>query len=96
MENGGLKGRLFYPELARQKAETLRWIQDRGMKRPTQIVWGYNDPTAPIEMGLRLYELMASRERRTQMHIINQAGHFSYREHPKEFNEVLRGFIAII
>jgi len=28
------------------------------------------------------------------MHIINRAGHFSYREHPKEFNEVVRGFIA--
>lgn len=96
MENKGLKTNLFLTRLARQKEETLGWIRDRGLKKPTLLVWGYNDPTAPLDMGLRLYELMAGRERRTQMHIINQAGHFSYREHPREFNEVLRGFIAAI
>ena len=40
MEVQGLKGSLFLPELARQKTETLNWIRDRGMKRPTQIVLG--------------------------------------------------------
>jgi len=94
METEGLKTNLFLTRHARQKEETLGWIRDRGLKKPTLLVWGYNDPTAPLDMGLRLYELMAGSERRTQMHIINQAGHFSYREHPKEFNEVVRGFIA--
>lgn len=96
MENQGLKTNLFLAQHARQKEETLGWLRDRGLKKPTLIVWGYNDPTAPLDMGLRLYELMAGSERHTQMHIINQAGHFTYREHPKEFNEVMRAFVATV
>jgi pimeloyl-ACP methyl ester carboxylesterase len=30
------------------------------------------------------------------MYIFNRAGHFSYREHPAEFNDLLRGFIQRI
>jgi len=57
------------------------------------IVWGYNDPTALIEQGRRLYDLIASTERRTFMHVLNRAGHFSFREQPEQFNHILRGFI---
>jgi len=94
MEVQGLKANVFLAQHARQKEQTLGWIRDRGFQRPTLLVWGYNDPTATLDQGMRLMELMAGSERRTQMHIINEAGHFSYREHPAEFNEVLRGFIA--
>ncbi len=94
MEVQGLKANVFLAQHARQKEQTLGWIRDRGFQRPTLLVWGYNDPTATLDQGMRLMELMAGSERRTQMHIINEAGHFSYREHPPEFNEVLRGFIA--
>ena len=94
MEMQGLKTNLFLAQHARQKEETLGWLRDRGFQRPTLLVWGYNDPTATLDQGMRLMEIMAGSERRTQMHIINQAGHFSYREHPPEFNETLRAFIA--
>lgn len=94
MEDEGLKGALFLPELARQKAETLRWIQDRKMKRPTQVVWGYNDPTAPLRQGIPLYEMIAAGERQAYFHIINRAGHFPFREHPERFNGIVHGFIS--
>ena len=94
MEMQGLKTNLFLAQHARQKEETLGLLRDRGFQRPTLLVWGYNDPTATLDQGMRLMEIMAGSERRTQMHIINQAGHFSYREHPPEFNETLRAFIA--
>ena len=94
MVTRGLRKSLFLTKHSLQKEETLGWIRDRGLQRPTLLVWGYNDPTATLAQGLRLFELLTMRERRSQMHIINRAGHFSYREHPREFNEVLRGFIA--
>ena len=94
MVTRGLRKSLFLTKHSLQKEETLGWIRDRGLQRPTLLVWGYNDPTATLAQGLRLFELLTLRERRSQMHIINRAGHFSYREHPREFNEVLRGFIA--
>ena len=90
----GLRKSLFLTRHSMQKEETLGWIRDRGMQKPTLLVWGYNDPTATLSQGMRLFETLCMRERRSRMHIINEAGHFSFREHPREFNEVLRGFIA--
>ena len=57
------------------------------------LVWGYNDPTAPVPMGLRYYHMIAQKTARVQMHILNEAGHFSYRERPEEFNRVIVDFI---
>ena len=93
MEDGGLKTRAFLPGLARDKIEMFAWLRDRGIKRPTLLIWGYNDPTATLEQGRALYDLIAARERRTQMHVFNQSGHFTYREHPAAFDACLSAFI---
>ena len=92
-EQGLLLGR-YLPQLQRDKEETLGWLSDRGLQRPTLLVWGYNDPTATLDQGLALFEVLTARERRTSMQIFNQAGHFTYREHPQAFNAALRGFIG--
>ena len=55
-----------------------------------------NDPTASIDQGHALFELIARSTADSRMYIFNRAGHFSYREHPAEFNEMLRGFIERI
>ena len=93
MEARHLKTRQFLPALSRGRTEMYGWIRDTGMRRPTMIVWGYNDPTALIEQGHRLYDLIAGTERRTFMHVLNRAGHFSFREQPEQFNHILSGFI---
>ncbi len=89
----GLRNRRFLPEMAKEKDEPLAWIRDGRFKTPTLVVWGYNDPTAPLSMGQALFELVAASAPRSQMHIFNKAGHFSFREHPREFNDLLSGFI---
>ncbi len=96
MEQEGLKTRRFLPGLAKDKSQMFAWLRDRGMQRPTQIIWGMNDPTAPIEQGYALFELIAGRERRAQFQIINRAGHHAFREQPHIFNEMLRGFIQAL
>lgn len=93
MEDEGLKVRLFLPGLLRDKIEMFGWIRDRGMKRPTQLIWGYNDPTATMDQARALFDLIAQRERRAQLHVFNQSGHFTYREHPSAFIACLDGFI---
>ncbi len=94
MEDGGLNNRLFLPSVGRGKAEMFDWLMDRGMQRPTLLVWGLDDPTATLDQGFAYYEILARKEPRTEMHILNASGHFSYREHPAAFNETLRGFIT--
>ena len=81
--------RVFVPELARQKRDTFDRLLSTGMQRPNLIVWGLNDPTATIDQGFALYEIVVQKEPRTEMHVFNQAGHFSYREHPRAFNRLL-------
>jgi pimeloyl-ACP methyl ester carboxylesterase len=93
MEEVGLRITRFLPHLARQKDETLGIIRDRGFGMPTLLAWAYNDPTATIDQGHALFELIARGTPDARMIIFNRAGHFSYREHPAEFNEVLRTFI---
>jgi pimeloyl-ACP methyl ester carboxylesterase len=88
-----LNEQLFLPSLRQQKEETLNWIKNGNLKIPTLVVWGKNDPSAVLENGLALFELIASSAPRAQMHIFNQAGHYAYREHPKDFVEVVTAFI---
>ncbi|HEY2921864.1 MAG TPA: alpha/beta hydrolase [Candidatus Binatia bacterium] len=93
MEDVGLRTTRFLPHLARQKDETLGIIRDRGFGIPTLLAWAYNDPTATIDQGHALFDLIARSTPDSRMYIFNRSGHFSYREHPTEFNDMLRGFI---
>jgi pimeloyl-ACP methyl ester carboxylesterase len=93
MEDDGLKLKLFLPTLAKMKQETLGWIADRGVKRPTQIIWACNDKTAAIQRGHALFEIIAAKERRAYFHAINRSGHFVFREQPQQFNEIVIGFL---
>lgn len=91
-----LGARLFAPQLARQKRETLQWLREGRLQRPTQIIFGANDPTVNTEGAFDLFDWIGAHQRRTEMHIINHAGHFSFREHPARFNALLGRFVDLI
>ena len=92
MSDEGLLATRFLPGLQRDLEETHRWLLDRGLQRPTLMLWGYNDPTAPLSQGMALMEFLTAKERRTYLHIFNESGHFCYREHPQAFNAAVRAF----
>ncbi len=92
MSDEGLLATKFLPDLQRDLEETHRWLLDRGLQRPTLMLWGYNDPTAPLWQGMALMEFLTAKERRTYLHIFNESGHFCYREHPEAFNAAVRAF----
>ena len=94
IEDEKLGVRLFLPELAKDKRETLQWLADGRMQRPTQVIWGFNDRTATLDRGIELFRSIANHQRRAQFHVINQAGHFPFREHPARFNTLLERFVA--
>jgi pimeloyl-ACP methyl ester carboxylesterase len=95
MTEGGLGERVFLPELAKQKRETLQWLKDGRLQRPTQVVWGFNDRTAVLDRGMELFHMIAQHERTAQLHVINESGHFPFREHPEQFNALLSRFVAL-
>jgi 2-hydroxy-6-oxonona-2,4-dienedioate hydrolase len=89
-----LGARLFAPSLSRMKRETITWLQEGRLQRPTQIVWGFNDRTIHVEAGVQLFKMLAPLNRHTQIHLINEAGHFPFREHPARFNALLARFAS--
>jgi 2-hydroxy-6-oxo-6-(2'-carboxyphenyl)-hexa-2,4-dienoate hydrolase len=93
MEDEGLKRKQFFPHLAVHKEETLNWIMQGKLTQPTMLVWGYNDPTAQLKRGHVLFELIADSNPKSEMHIINEAGHFCYREQPQAFNSIIEAFV---
>jgi pimeloyl-ACP methyl ester carboxylesterase len=95
MEEGKLASKLFLPGLARDKRETLQWLMDGRLQRPTQVVWGFNDRTAVLDRGIELFRMIAQHDRSTQFHVINESGHFPFREHPARFNALLARFVSM-
>ena len=83
----------FLADFELAKAETLGWIREGRLRVPTLVIWGLNDPSAPLDLGLNLFRLISEHSTRAQMHIFSQAGHHSFREHPEDFNRVLTNFI---
>lgn len=55
--------------------------------------WGADEPTAKLRGELGLFDIIAAKNRRVQMIVLNDSGHFMYREYPEQFNHDLIGFI---
>lgn len=83
---------VYFPHLSELRKKTIREIDDRGFSMPTMLVWGYNDRSAPLPMGQRLFERLVEETGDAEMHILNHAGHNSYREQWETFNRLVKGF----
>ena len=93
MKDEGLLATRFLPELLEDKDEFFAKLENVGMQRPIMLFWGFNDPTAPLTDGMDLYDLIARKQPRTSLHVVNQAGHHSFRERAAEFNRVVAEFV---
>lgn len=93
MRNQGFSRTRFMPDLNRDKADIFARLRDHGLTCPTLVIWGKNDPTALLEQGQIIFDLVASRAPRAQLCVLNRAGHFCFREQPAAFNAAITGFI---
>lgn len=93
MAQEGLKDDQFMPGLTLDKEQSLNWIMQGRLQTPTLVMWGYNDPTALLKRGQWLFEIIAETNPASQMHVLNRAGHFCYREQSEAFNEAVKGFV---
>jgi pimeloyl-ACP methyl ester carboxylesterase len=88
---GGLGAQAFgTPE----KKDVLERVRTEGpMQMPTLLYWARNDPSAVLERGHAMYEIVAAKNSRARMITMNKAGHFHFREYPKEWNFHVTRFI---
>ena len=89
-EEGGKEK--FLSSLAAEKDDTLRRLEAGELDLPVLIYWGADDPSALLEQGQALFQIMRANNDRTRLLVANRAGHFHYREHPEEFSYNIHNF----
>lgn len=84
----------FKQDLLRRVEELKHEIGNGAIQVPTLLFWGFNDPSATMERcGVPALNLFLSAVDHCEMHIVNQAGHASFRERADEFNGAVRDFL---
>ncbi|MEW5982604.1 MAG: alpha/beta hydrolase [Acidobacteriota bacterium] len=63
-----------------------------GAKQDT-LAWSEQHPHAMMKGELSFFDLVGAKNQKVELVIINEAGHFPYREHPAQFNADLMQFI---
>jgi len=74
------------------KDETLAMLESGKLKTPTQIIWGYDDPSATHPMGSDLFEMIRKSVDRSRLHFFNKCGHGPYQEYPSEVTDIIVSF----
>ena len=74
-------------EGALQMPVLLYW----GRQDPTD--WAINDPVSKMQQGLALFDAIGAKDPSVRMIVLNDAGHYMYREYPQMFNEDITHFI---
>lgn len=92
MNAGGFR-EVFLPDAERLREAALGRIRGGELAAETLIIWGRNDPSAPLGIALELFGLVADVQPATELHVINQAGHYTYREHPARVAGLVAGFV---
>jgi 2-hydroxy-6-oxo-6-(2'-carboxyphenyl)-hexa-2,4-dienoate hydrolase len=82
----------WLPEIYAIRADVLERIESDGLGVPTLVVWGRDDESAPLPVGLTLFERIAARTVDAEMHILNRAKHYCFRDRPAAFDAALRSF----
>ena len=68
------------------KNEWHRRVREEGiLQMPVLLYWARNDPSAIVENGRELYDIIGAKNPNVRMIEVNKAGHFHYREYPDEF-----------
>ncbi len=93
MKDQGLLHSLFQPRLRGDREQLFMRLEHEGILRPTLLIWGFNDPTAEVQLSYGLYEMIAKHQPRSQLSILNETGHHIFRERYDEFNRIVANFV---
>jgi pimeloyl-ACP methyl ester carboxylesterase len=83
---------IWRPDLLRVRDETLQFMDKEGLPAPTLLIWAMNDKSAPLMLGIQLFERIAAKTVGAEMHVLNGAGHYCFRDQTEAFNRVIKSF----
>jgi pimeloyl-ACP methyl ester carboxylesterase len=85
---------VWEPSLDEARAGALAAIDEHGLPGPTLVIWGADDPSAPLPLAFALFERIAARTPETELHVLARAGHYSFREQPAAFERLVGAFCS--
>jgi pimeloyl-ACP methyl ester carboxylesterase len=83
---------IWMPSIIEMRRANLAQIDEHGIPLPTLVVWGADDPSAPVPLGYALFERIAARTAEAELHVLGRAGHYAFRERPHAFVRLLEAF----
>ena len=83
----------FIADASKVKDETLDLVAAGKLKAPVLVIWGFNDPSSPFTLGIDLMEVIAPVVADSQLLIVNQAGHYVFRDQADKVNRLVKEFI---
>jgi 2-hydroxy-6-oxo-6-(2'-carboxyphenyl)-hexa-2,4-dienoate hydrolase len=87
-----LRESVWMPSIQPVREQTVADIDSRGLPVPTLVVWGADDPSAPLPLAHELHARIAARTSEADLHVLGRAGHYCFRERPDAFDRLLAGF----
>jgi pimeloyl-ACP methyl ester carboxylesterase len=82
----------WLPEVYALRTSVLQRIDAEGLSVPTLVLWGRDDESAPLPVGIQLFERIAEKTRDAEFHVLNQARHYCFRDRPLEFEAAIKAF----
>jgi pimeloyl-ACP methyl ester carboxylesterase len=89
-----LRESVWLPSLLPMRPATVAQIEATGIPVPTLVVWGADDPSAPLPLAHRLFEVIACRTEEAELHVLARAGHYAFRDRPDAFVRVVTAFCS--
>ena len=83
----------FVADASKVKDETLDLVAAGKLKAPTLVIWGFNDPSSPFTLGIDLMNVIAPVVADSQLLIVNQAGHYVFRDQADKVNRLVKEFV---
>ena len=81
-----------HPSFRVLKAGIWEELAAGGLKVPTLIVWGREDPEGSFAAGIAAYEALRQAGAEVSFRAFDESGHVPYMEYPDEFNAVVASF----
>ena len=72
-----------------QRQATIRAREIVSLEPPLLVVWGREDPVVPVQQAVAA----VSRVRQSELHVIDECGHWPQIEHPERFKGILGSFL---
>ena len=93
MADSGLYDTLYLPRLRADRDRMFARLAQEPLLRPVALIWGRGDPFAGLDHAYEAYGAFARHELRCELHAVNGAGHYAFREMPAVVHRMIANFV---